>query len=189
MSDPQRPDDARLLEAWRAGGAAAPRPEGCLADDEIWRVARGEIEDEPVRRLLAHAVGCQACAASLALAGNLQREESAAAPAGQRRAAEGDRQSWPSRRGRAMLALGAAAALILLAGIPLAIMLMRRGATPESPPLDRLVAATLFKTGAAADEPLSRGSSVRPGDRLYLSLSAQVPVHTPPIMAPRRACA
>lgn len=164
MTGPEHEND-RLRDLFTASFGRADRGESCPADEEIWAASRGDLPPQRTRRLLAHSQDCDVCARSFSLAAEFVRtidEQDVVRP-------------FQRRRG-SIVAIGALAAAVLIA-IALSI-LMRAGPPPAGiPVLGESVQATLWRVRADGDEPLSGSDSLRVGDRLYLRLQSDVPVH------------
>lgn len=162
MTNEQRIDE-RLREAWLASGPAIGPEHACPTDEEIRKAARGDLPPSRAGEILDHAIACATCAASLALAAELGREENVLA-------------FRPRRRmGVLMLAGVAAAAVIFAAGLALSRRSVPAGPSPAA--LAGSVQATLWKAGDGRATRLSGGQRVRPGDKLYVSLDNDAPVN------------
>ena len=164
MTEPER-DDERLRDAFVASDGETERTEACPGDEEIWAASCGELPPERTKQLLAHSQDCAACAKSFTVAAGIAVEariESTVRPFRQRR--------------RPIVYVGAVAAAVVIA-IALSILMRTGPASPAIPSLGESVQATLWRVGAAEDEPLSGDETLEVGDRLYLELESDVPVH------------
>ncbi len=137
----------------------------CPSDEEIWAACRGELPPERTKQLLAHSQDCPACAKSFTMAAGLAVEA---------RIAETIRPFRPRRR--MLYAVGAVAAGVILA-VTLVGLLRTGPAAPLMQPLENSVQATLWRVGSAEDEPLTGDETLGVGDRLYLAVESEVPVH------------
>jgi hypothetical protein len=89
--------------------------------------------------------------------------------------APGRVRPFPLRR-RFVFALGAlAAAIVVIVLLP--ALWRRSGAPPATASLEATIVTTLWRVGADGDEPLADGETIRPGDRLYMTLQSDEPVH------------
>ena len=163
MSRPE-PENEKLREAYSAPGGEAVRTSACPDDEEIWADSRGELPPERSRELLAHSLECAACQESWKLAKAVAAEAGLGAGA----------TVVPFRSGRRRVAVLLAAAAVLV----LALIVIPRVGWIDGPGAGATwaegVNATLWRVGVDGDEPLAEGDSVRPGDRIYLTLDADV---------------
>jgi hypothetical protein len=156
--------DEKLKKAFSGPEGTGGTGGGCPGDETIWAAARGELPPDRVQEILAHSLDCPDCEESFRMAAGIMVESRDAAV-----------RHFPMRR-RFVLAVGAiAAAILVMIALP---ALLRRGAAPPSPaPLDATVATMMWRVGVDGDEPLADGGRIRPGDRLFMTLESDEPVH------------
>jgi len=118
------------------------------------RAVERALDPDPSRRFAT--AGAMEAALAAAIPGSR-------APAGSRPAA--------SRRIRPALMVAAAVATLLVGAVAAGRFL--QGPAPSPP----TVQATLYKHGATADEPVTNGSTIQPGDRLFLEVTGKEPLH------------
>ncbi len=183
--------DERLKKAFAVrDGKAVPAAE-CPGDEAIWAAARGELPTDRVQEILAHSLDCANCEESFRMAAGMMAERRAATAGAQDAVGAAWAPAAPSSTGtksapakvlpfllrrRLVFALGAVAAAILVM-IALPTLLRRGGAPPSPASLDATVATTMWRVSADGDEPLTEGDTIRPGDRLYMTLESDEPVH------------
>lgn len=184
--------DDRLKKAFSKSGGDAASPGGCPGDETIWAAARGELPPDRVQEVLDHSLHCASCEESFRMAAGMMAEmheagvsveratpgETTASSLREPERAPAEIRPFPVRRSF-VLAVGAIAAAILVAiALP---AVLRRADAPSSVPslktLDETIATTLWRVGTDGDEPLTGGETIRPGDRLYLTLESDEPVH------------
>jgi hypothetical protein len=161
------PENEKLRELYSAPGGEAARTPACPDDGEIWAASRGELSPERSHELLAHALECAACEESWRVARTLAAEAGLGAAA----------TVLPFRTDRRKVAvLLAAAAVLALALIVIPRVAWKDGSGAGSTWAEG-VNTTLWRVGGDGDSPLVEGDSVRPGDRIYLTLDTDAPAY------------
>jgi len=163
----QEPANEKLKEVYSAPGGEAARTAACPDDGEIWAASRGELSPDRSRELLAHALECAACEQSWKAAEALAAEAGLAAAA----------TVVPFRSGRRRVAVLLAAAAVLVLALIVIPRVVRKDGPGAGPTWAAGVNTTLWRVGADGDEPLAGGDSVRPGDRIYLTLDTDAPAY------------
>lgn len=160
-------EDRRIRERFSTSRDRAEVTPACPDDEEIWAASRGELPEARVAELLSHSLECDACKESWRVAKTLALEAGLDEPA----------TVVPFRSGLRRFAVPlAAAAAVVLALIVVSWMDVWRGPGP-APSWAAGVQTTLWRVGEAGDEPLEAGDSLRPGDRIYLTLKSDAPAY------------
>lgn len=187
MSKPES-EDKVLREAFSAGAGEGRAASPCPGDEEIWSAARGELAPEQTRALLAHSLKCADCKQSWLAASVLAEESRLAENRAERGSgdenvagsgappAEKSAQVVPFRpRLRHVMAVGGAVAATLLIMFLMPTMLNLEEAPIAPTALSERIHTELWRVGES--RPLAAGDRLQTGDRIYLTLESDLPVH------------
>ena len=171
----ERDQEDRLRRAFSVPTSDARPIDGCPGDEEIWAASRGDGAPDRVQELLRHSLACPSCAQSWEAAAALGEEATPSTAV------------VPLRPRRRSILYGLAAAAALLLPTIAVILMLDRAPRPlppiedlgpaAIPPLAERVRADLWRVEPEEDQVLQDGGEVRPGDRLYLTLYSEEPVH------------
>lgn len=190
MSERER-NDQRMRDAFSSIDQPADSADStvnCPGDEEIWAASRGELSPERAKLLLAHSLECTDCrqswlaASTLAAEGGLDEAgRSARAEAQSSRpssrfqdAARGRVIPFRTRHHRLIRVISAVAATLVIM-FALTTLLNREEVQFLPPILAEQTRTELWRVGES--QPLKAGDPLRTGDRIYLTVESDVPVH------------
>lgn len=181
-------DNKRLRDAFSSGHHPEEATERCPGDEEIWDASRGKLSSERTRLLLAHSLECAHCrqswlaAASLAVEVGLNEIRPSGAsdtkasrpPSTPQDAGVGQVIPFQARHHRLLKVVSAVAATLVL--MLLLTTVLNREEDPVAPvALAGQIRTDLWRVGES--KPLVAGDRLETGDRIYLTLESEVPVH------------
>jgi hypothetical protein len=166
-------DNQRLRDAFSTVDQPADLTRDCPGDEEIWAASRGELVPERTRLILAHSLECGHCKRSWLVASSLAAESSTSSS--QSRDAGGGRVIPFQIRHHRLLKVASAVAATLVLFLLLTTVLNREESSVTPVTLAGQIRTDLWRVGES--QPLADGDRLHTGDRIYLTLQSDVPVH------------
>jgi hypothetical protein len=169
----REPDDKHLRDAFASQDPPADSSGRCPDDEEIWAASRGDLPPERTRLMLAHSLECAGCKQSW-LAASALAAEASLSPSGPQEVRTGQVIPFHVRHHRLLKTVSAVAATVVL--MILLTTVLNQHETPVAPlTLAEGITTNLWRVGES--QPLAEGDRLRTGDRIYLTLKSDVPVH------------
>lgn len=180
--------DKRLQDVFSSLDQQAEPMGPCPADDEIWAASRGELPPERTKRLLAHSMDCADCKQSWRAASTLAVEaglneidlsgasdtDASRSSSRVQEAGSGRVIPFQARHHRLIKVVGAIAATLVV--MFLLTTVLNRTESPVAPlTLAEGIRTDLWRVGES--QPLAAGDRLHIGDRIYLTVESDVPVH------------
>ncbi len=166
-------DNKRLRDAFSSVDQPAGSTDRCPGDEEIWDASRGELSPERTRLLLAHSLECANCKQSWLAASSLAAEASMPSSRPQN-AGAGQVIPFQVRHHRLLKVISAVAATVVLLFL-LTTVLNREEVAVAPGTLAGQIRTDLWRVGES--QPLLAGDRLQIGDRLYLTVQSEAPVH------------